>query len=272
MYAPEIMPRSSPVSPPPAAPHALPRRRGPGPAAPASSVLAALAACFPTPAPQHAVWAPGVRVDVPVSPLPALAHHAEDPDDDEAAGFGVTWPGLVGGRMGYGNRRVRAAVGVYVGLTIYGDASLALRVAQAGRLHLALAGEAGVGGAGASSAAVTTLTKITGVEELDGAFTWARFRPLISHGPRSPAGRGNVFTLGGVYGTFAGVREQGFSVGYLRSTYERGRRHGGDPYESPEERWGGGFDLYALWHGDASGPSVLLTINGFFGRTGDTDP
>ena len=66
--------------------------------------------------------------------------------------------------------------------------------------------------------------------------------------------------------------EQGFSVGYLRSTYERGRRHGGDPYESPEERWGGGFDLYALWHGDASGPSVLLTINGFFGRTGDTDP
>lgn len=250
-------------------PPTLARRRRQ--AALAATVIVGLTACFPTPAPQHAVWAPGVRLDVPMAPLPGLARQEAEPDADEASGTSLSWPGLLGGRIGYGNRRVRGAVGAHVGLTLYGDASLAVRLAQAGRMYVALAGEVGVGAAGLSSAAVTNLGQMIGVDDLDGAFTWARLRPLISRGPRSPTARGDIFTLGGVLGTFAGVRELGFSLGYIKSTYDRGRYHDGEPYENRDDRKGGGFDIYVLWHGEASRPSILLTLNLFLGWTKDTD-
>lgn len=241
------------------------------PACLALACAVALAACFPTPTPQHAVWTPGPRADVVVAPLPAVSHQPARGRDP--AGFGLTWPGLLGGRFGTGTRRVRGALGAYVGLALYGDASLAVRVAQAGRLHLAVVGEGG--GGVAVLAAEAILARMLGMDSLDGAFGWWRARPLVSWGPRDPAAGGPVLTVGGLYGELAGVREFGVSIGVLGLGKAAGAvellTENPDDYKRMKVRSvgvsrssGGGADLYVLWHGDDRRPAVLLAFSGYY--------
>lgn len=219
------------------------------------------------------MWAPGVKVDVVAAPLPGLGHR-QPTEADEAGGAGVTWPGLIGGRFGTGTRRVRWGIGAYVGLALYGDASLAVRLAQVGRLHVALAAE---GGAGAAVlAAESTLEDMLGKESLGGSFAWWRARPLMSWGPRGDVLAGGlVVTVGGIYGELAGVREVGASLGLLELGRLVERDVTIDDNEGQSSRAsyrqvdvargsGGGADLYVLWHGDDHRPAILLAFSGYF--------
>lgn len=231
-----------------------------------------LVACFPTPPPQHAVWSPGLKVDIVGAPLPALGHRAATADGEPAAP-GITWPGLLGGRFGTGNQRVRWAVGAYIGLALYGDASLAVRVGQLGRFHAAMAIEGGAGAAALTASA--TLAEMLAKESMEGAFGWWRARPLVSWGPREAGDGRTVLTVGGLYGELAGVREVGASLGLLVPARETSTSVVIDEneYQSSKSRLttarvargnGMGLDLYVLWHGEDPHPAVLLTLSGYF--------
>lgn len=231
-----------------------------------------LGACFPTPPPQHAVWSPGLKVDIVGAPLPALGHRAATADGEPAAP-GVTWPGLLGGRFGTGTRRVRWAIGAYVGLALYGDASLSLRVAQWGCFHTAMAIEGGAGAAALSAA--ETLAQMLAKDSMDGAFGGWRARPLVSWGPREAGHRRTVLTVGGLYGQLAGVREVGASLELLVPARETTTSTAVDENEGQSSRsrlttarvdrgHGMGLDLYLLWHGEDSHPAALLTVSGYF--------
>lgn len=231
--------------------------------------VVALAACFPTPTPQHAVWHEGRRLEIQGAPLPlGLGPYL---DDDGEEGVSASWPGLLGGRVGHGTRRLRGTVGAFIGMTLYGDASLTLRLVQLGRVHTAIAVEGGAGGALLTASQV--LGDLVGENELSGVFTWGRVRPMVTfaRADAMDAG-GSAFTLAGSYGTFAGVREVGGSIGFLflGKPDDYTRRDSLDTFHTRESRvvdWdAGGVSLDVLWHGERSAPTALLSFHWAFGR------
>lgn len=104
------------------------------------ALLVAAPGCLPAPTPQHAVWRSGYEYGGQVAPVPAVAPKI---DEGGELGVGPNWPGLIGGRGGYATSRVRATVGAFVGMSVYGDASLAVRLVSSGRVHAAVAVEGG---------------------------------------------------------------------------------------------------------------------------------
>jgi len=224
------------------------------------ALLSATTACFPTPSAQHAVWRRGRFVEGQFGPLPAVGPHVAESGETRT---GISWPGLGGGRFGYGTDRFRAGIGAFIGLALYGDASLTVRLLRVGRVHTAIAAEGGYGAAALTSAAV--LGDLVGEPELSGAFGWGRLRPLVTIGPSATSGRG--LTLGGSYGSFAGVRERGFSIGGLflggASGNTRVEKVGAKSWlRSETVEWGAfSVDVNVLWHGELSTPTVLLTLS-----------